>query len=40
MAAKKDKVDEFDFMDLLQVATEAGDDNENPFFLTGLDLPI
>ena len=32
MAAKKDKVDEIDFMDLLQVATEAGDDNENPFF--------
>ena len=32
MAAKKDKVNETDFMDLIQVATEAGDDNENPIF--------
>ena len=32
MAAEKDKVDETDFMYLLQVAAEAGDDNENPFF--------
>ena len=32
MAAEKDKVDETDFMDLLQVAAEAGDDNENLFF--------
>ena len=32
MAAEKDKVDETDFMDLLQVSTEAGDNNENPFF--------
>ncbi|KAK3183898.1 hypothetical protein Dsin_031184 [Dipteronia sinensis] len=30
--AKKDKVVETDFMDLLQVAVEAGEDNENPFF--------
>ncbi|KAK2649413.1 hypothetical protein Ddye_016902 [Dipteronia dyeriana] len=32
MTAEKDKVDETDFMDLLQVATEAGDNSENPFF--------
>ncbi|KAK3205254.1 hypothetical protein Dsin_019300 [Dipteronia sinensis] len=32
MAAEKDKVDENDFMDLFQVVSEAGDDNENPFF--------
>ncbi|KAK2638146.1 hypothetical protein Ddye_025941 [Dipteronia dyeriana] len=32
MAAEKDKVDGTDFIDLLQVAAEAGDDNENPFF--------
>src|SRR5579862_9219796 len=32
MAAEKDKVNETDFMDLLQVAAEAGDDNENPIF--------
>ncbi|KAK3217756.1 hypothetical protein Dsin_011726 [Dipteronia sinensis] len=32
MAAEKDKVNETDFMDLLQVAVEAGDDNENPIF--------
>ncbi|KAK2635735.1 hypothetical protein Ddye_030527 [Dipteronia dyeriana] len=32
MAAEKDKVDETDFMDLLQVDAEAGDDNDNPFF--------
>ncbi|KAK3205666.1 hypothetical protein Dsin_019712 [Dipteronia sinensis] len=32
MTAKKDKVDETDIMDLLQVAAEAGDDNENPIF--------
>ena len=32
MAAEKDKIDETDFMDLLQVAAEVGDDNENPFF--------
>ncbi|KAK3195820.1 hypothetical protein Dsin_027130 [Dipteronia sinensis] len=32
MAAKKDKVDETDFIDLLQVATEADDDNANPIF--------
>ena len=32
MAVEKDKVDETDFMDLLQVVAEAGDDNENPFF--------
>ena len=32
MIAEKDKVDETDFMDLLQVAAEAGDDNENPIF--------
>ena len=32
MAAEKDKVNETDFMDLLQVAAEVGDDNENPIF--------
>ena len=32
MIAEKDKVNETDFMDLLQVATKAGDDNENPIF--------
>ncbi|KAK3225579.1 hypothetical protein Dsin_005441 [Dipteronia sinensis] len=32
MAVEKDKVNETDFMDLLQVAAEAGDDNENPIF--------
>ncbi|KAK0590065.1 hypothetical protein LWI29_022295 [Acer saccharum] len=32
MTAEKDKVDKTDFMDLLQVPAEAGDDNENPFF--------
>ncbi|KAK0605452.1 hypothetical protein LWI29_027015 [Acer saccharum] len=32
MAAGKDKVDETDFMDLLQVTAEVGDDNENHFF--------
>ena len=32
MAAKKDKVNETDFMDLLQVVAEVGDDNENPIF--------
>ena len=32
MTAEKDKVNETDFMDLLQVAAEAGDDNENPIF--------
>ncbi|KAK3218806.1 hypothetical protein Dsin_012776 [Dipteronia sinensis] len=32
MAAEKDKVNETDFMDLLQVAAEAGDDNENSIF--------
>ncbi|KAK3198385.1 hypothetical protein Dsin_021800 [Dipteronia sinensis] len=32
MATEKDKVNETDFMDLLQVAAEAGDDNENPNF--------
>ncbi|KAK3230258.1 hypothetical protein Dsin_002139 [Dipteronia sinensis] len=32
MVAEKDKVYETDFMDLLQVATATGDNNENPFF--------
>ena len=32
MTAEKDKVNETDFMDLLQVATKVGDDSENPFF--------
>ncbi|KAK2662849.1 hypothetical protein Ddye_001423 [Dipteronia dyeriana] len=32
MATGKDKVIETYFMDLLQVAAEAGDDNENPVF--------
>ncbi|KAK3212652.1 hypothetical protein Dsin_017358 [Dipteronia sinensis] len=32
MAAEKDKVNETDFKDLLQVAAEARDDNENPIF--------
>ena len=32
MAAEKDKVNETDFMDLLQVVAEVGDDNENPIF--------
>ncbi|KAK3227508.1 hypothetical protein Dsin_007370 [Dipteronia sinensis] len=32
MTAEKDKVDETYFMDLLQVAAEAGDDTENHFF--------
>ena len=32
MAAEKDKVNETDFMDLLQVAAEVRDDNENPIF--------
>ncbi|KAK2637988.1 hypothetical protein Ddye_025783 [Dipteronia dyeriana] len=32
MAAEKTKVNETDFMDLLQVAVEAGDKNENPIF--------
>ena len=32
MVAEKDKVNETDFMDLLQVAAEVGDDNENPIF--------
>ena len=32
IAAEKDKVNETDFMDLLQVAFEAEDDNENPIF--------
>ena len=32
MTAEKDKVDETDFMDLLQVDIEVGDDNENHFF--------
>ena len=32
MAAEKDKVNETDFMVLLQIAAEAGDDNENPIF--------
>ncbi|KAK3206565.1 hypothetical protein Dsin_020611 [Dipteronia sinensis] len=30
MTAEKDKINETDFMDLFQVAAEAGDDNENP----------
>ena len=38
MAAEKDKVNETDFMDLLQVAAEAGDD-KRILFLTRLDLP-
>ena len=32
MAVEKDKVDETDFMDLLQVVAEVGDDNENLIF--------
>ena len=32
IAAEKDKVNETDFINLLQVAAEAGDDNENPIF--------
>ena len=32
MAAEKDKVNETDFMDLLQVVAEVGDDNENSIF--------
>jgi len=32
MAAEKDEVNETDFMDLLQVVAEAGDDNENHIF--------
>ncbi|KAK3189502.1 hypothetical protein Dsin_029063 [Dipteronia sinensis] len=32
IAAEKDKEDETDFMDLLQLAAEVGDDNENHFF--------
>ena len=32
MVAEKDKVNKTDFMDLLQVVAEVGDDNENPIF--------
>ena len=32
MTAEKDKVNETDFMDLLQVAAEVWDDNENRIF--------
>ena len=32
MVAEKDKVNETDFMDLLQVAAEVEDHNENPIF--------
>ncbi|KAK3229375.1 hypothetical protein Dsin_001256 [Dipteronia sinensis] len=32
MVVEKDKINETDFMDLLQVAAEVGDDNENPIF--------
>ncbi|KAK3219196.1 hypothetical protein Dsin_013166 [Dipteronia sinensis] len=32
IAAEKDKVDETDFIDLLQLVAKAGEDNENPFF--------
>ena len=32
MAVEKDKVNETNFMDLLQVAAEAGDDNKNHIF--------
>ncbi|KAK3229496.1 hypothetical protein Dsin_001377 [Dipteronia sinensis] len=32
ITAEKDKLDETDFMDLLQLAAETRDDNENPFF--------
>ena len=39
MVAEKDKVNETDFMDLLQVVAEVGDDNKNPI-LTRLDLPL
>ncbi|KAK3182847.1 hypothetical protein Dsin_030133 [Dipteronia sinensis] len=32
ITAEKDKLDETDFIDLLQLAAETRDDNENPFF--------